>query len=97
MNIGESAVDAIVVKRQLLMIETQQVKNGGMQVINGTDRIHGLMAKFVGGSMREGSLYTSTREPYGEPVWIMVASVGPLLKRWHPPEVGHPYNQSVFE
>lgn len=48
-DIGKAEVPAAEAVGELLMIEAQQVKDGGVQIVNGQDVLHGAVAVFVGG------------------------------------------------
>jgi hypothetical protein len=47
---GEALVEAQVEKSQLLMIQTEKVEGGGMQVRQGSALLDGVEAEFVGSS-----------------------------------------------
>ena len=43
----------------------------------------------------EGPLHAGAGEPDGEPRWVVVAAVSPLLERWHPAKLGDEHHQRV--
>jgi hypothetical protein len=79
MHIRQSALNAVVVKRQTLVINAEQVQNGGVEIVN-IDRILGsLPADVVGRSVRDAALQARAGQANGEGVWIVVAPGG---QRW---------------
>jgi len=47
-NIGEAAVDTVVVISKLLVIQSEQMENCGVKVVNGGDILNGFASKLIG-------------------------------------------------
>ncbi len=96
-NVGQSARCAIMIKRETFMVETQQVQDRGVKIMNIDHIFDGLMAELIGGAEAEAMLDTGAGEPGGETLGIMISTRGPLLKRRHAAKLGRPHHQGVFK
>ena len=94
MHVGEAALDAVVVDGEVFVIETEEVEDGGVEVVRG-DGVVSLEANLIGGAV--GHVTTSTGKPSGEAVRIVVAPVGAGLKHWHAAELGCEHHERVFQ
>ena len=47
MDIGQAALDTIVIKGQAPVIQAKQVQNGGVEIINGCDVLGSGITEFV--------------------------------------------------
>jgi len=65
-----------------------------VQRMNVLDRFN---SKLVGQSMADSLAYTDTGHPAGEPIGIVVATLGPFLEKGHSTEFGAPNDQRVVE
>ena len=72
MNIGKPARDAIMIIRKLFVIDTHQMKDGGVEVINGYRIICNLVAYFIRGAILRTSLDPCTRKPACEGMLMMI-------------------------
>ena len=97
MNIGQTAFNAIVVKTEAFVIQSQQVKNGRVNIVNRDRVFHGLESEVVGGAMGIGFFDSSAGQPDRESFGVMVPTAGALLKGWHPAKLGAPHNQRVIQ
>ena len=52
-DVGEPAFEAVVIIRQTLMVEAEQVQDGGVEVVDIDDVFSGLVAEFIGGTVTE--------------------------------------------
>tara|TARA_A100001037_G_scaffold238378_1_gene217801 strand:+ start:383 stop:613 length:231 start_codon:yes stop_codon:yes gene_type:complete len=59
-HIGEAALDAVVVKGQLFVVEAQEMEHGGVKIMEGVDILGGLESEFVGGAMTDAGLNAGT-------------------------------------
>ena len=57
MHVGKTALDAVVIEAEALMVHAQQVQHGGMQVIDRRDILYGLVTEVIGGAMAESALH----------------------------------------
>ncbi len=47
MDVGQASQNAIVVKRQTLVVQTQQVQNCGVEIVNCDDVLHRLVSELI--------------------------------------------------
>lgn len=96
-DIGEPPFYPVVVEAEALVVESENVQNGGMKIVDGGDVFSCFVAKFIGGAVAEGSLHSCTREPGGKPSGIVVTSAGSRLEGGHASELCAPDYQGVLE
>ena len=97
-DVGQPALDAVVVEGQPLVIEAEQVQDRGVEVVDRRDVLDGLVAELVGRAVAERRASrpapaSQTVKPFG--LWSR--PLRPLLERRHPAELGHPDDQRVVE
>ena len=97
MYVGQAAFDAVVVEAEPLVVKADEMQDRGVEIINRRDMLDGLVAEFVGGTVRKRSFHTGTGKPHSESFRVVVAAVRSLLKRGHAAEFGDPRDQRVFE
>ena len=78
MHVGQATLDAVVVVAQALVIESEQVQERGVEIVNGRDILHRLVAELIRGSVAETALYARAREPDGEPLRVVARPVAPF-------------------
>ena len=74
-HIRKAEVAARVAVRQLLVVETQQVQERGVQVVDVDIVLHGLEAELVGGAVDLSALDAAAGQPDREAVGVVIASV----------------------
>ena len=74
MDVGQAALDAVVVVGQPLMIESEQMQDRGMEVIDRYWILTHPVADLVGRPVTEPRLQAGSGEPAGEGVLIMIAA-----------------------
>src|SRR5262249_50822419 len=72
-DVGKAFVAAIVVERQALMVEPQEVQNGGMQIGRLRAPLDGPITEIVGRAVRLTAADSAASQPDAESVWVMVA------------------------
>ncbi len=97
MNIRQPALGAVVVIRELLMVQAQQVKDGGVEVVDIHHVFNRLVAEGIGGAEAESVLDARAGEPGGESLGVVIAALGSLLERGHAAELGGPDDQRIVE
>lgn len=97
MDVGEAAFDSIVVEAEAFVIESKDVENSGVKIVNGRDSFDGLVAKFIGGSVAERSFYSGAGQPGGEAAGIVIAAAGPFLEGGHASKFGTENDEGIFE
>ena len=60
MDVGEAALNAVVVKGELFVVEAEEVEHRGVQVMEGMDVFGSLESEFVGGTMADAGLDAGT-------------------------------------
>ena len=80
-NIGQAEVAARVSIREPLVVEPEQMKDRGVQVVDVNLVVDGEIAVVVGLAVGEPRLHSSTRQPHGVTVRVVVASVGSFAGR----------------
>lgn len=97
MDIRQTAFDAVVVKRQTLVIEPKEVQDGGIKIVEGMNILHGLAPKFVGDPVTDTRLHSGPGHPTSESVGIMIPPFCPFLKHRHAPKLSTPHHQGVIQ
>ena len=72
MNIGKPARDAIMIIRKFFVIDAHQMKNRGVEVIDGNRVVCNLVAYFIRGAILRTSLDPCSRKPASECVLVMI-------------------------
>ena len=79
------------------MVETQQVKDGRMEVMHGGDVQLGLPAELIGGPMGEGGIDPGSRKPASKAERVVIATTGSFLESGHAPEFRAPDDEDIIE
>ena len=79
------------------MIESEQVENGGVKVVQAEGVFSRLPTEFVGGSIGEGCMDACSRKPGRKAEGVVVPTAGSLLEGGHAPELGAPDHQGVVQ
>ena len=78
MYIGEAEIPATVTVGQFFVIQTHEMEDGGMQVVDMHFFLDRRKAELVGGAIGHATLHPATRQPDAEAVVVVVASVATL-------------------
>ena len=78
------------------MVDAEEVKNGGMQVIDANPVFHGLVPKFVTRTVVGPTLDTSSSHPHGEGIGIVVPAL-PALGVRGSAEFTTPHHKGVVQ
>ena len=105
MHIGQTVVAALVLKGQLLVVDTQQVQACGMKVVNVDFILGDAESKFVGASISESFFDSAARHPDAKAFLVVVAprrSLGAgsgivFLDHGSASEFPAPNDEGVFE
>ena len=97
-NIRKPAVNSVVANGQLLMVDTQEMQNRRMDVINlrRVGAVKRLVAPLVARPVAHPPLDPPAAEPVAENIGVVVAPLAPLGAR-HAPELCGPENDRVVE
>src|SRR5215475_12637979 len=101
MHIRQPEISSLKLVSQPLMIDSQQVQNCCLQVMN-VDRIaNDVVAVIVGLTKREAFFDASARKPHGEIARVVIAPIIRLcqlaLAVNCPPELTAPHNKSIIK
>ena len=96
-HIRETTLEAIMVKAESFVIESHQVKDGGIKIVNARRILLGLGSKSIAFTIAMALLHACSRKEAGEGIRIMITSGTIPLKERHPAKLGCPDNQRVFE
>src|SRR5262249_41249218 len=78
LDVGEAEVAPGVAEGQLLVVEAEQVQDGGVPVVDVYLALDGLVAVLVGGAVAVAALDAAAGHPEGEAAVVVVAPVGAL-------------------
>ena len=74
MHIGESEIPALETVGETLVIESEQVHEGGLEIVDVNFVFSDPKSQFVGSAVRIAAFYAPARHPHGEAVRIVVAT-----------------------
>ena len=79
-HVCQSAIDAILSDGQSGVIDSKQVQDGGVDIVDlsGVIAIEGFVAPFVGVSAGDATADSTATQPVGEDIRVMVTAGGPL-------------------
>ena len=97
MHIRETALDPVVLEGQSFVVETEEMKDGGIEVVDGEDIFDGLASEFIGHAMAETAFHAGSGKPAREAVRIVVAALGTFLKHRHAAKFGAPDDKGFIE
>ena len=80
-DIGKAEVSARVTVGQVFVIESHEVKNGSVEIMNMDLVFHGREAEFVGRTVGHTTFDSSAGEPNGKPVVIMITTTSAFRHR----------------
>ena len=75
MNIREAEIPAAVAIGQFLVVQAEQMENGGLQVMHVDGVFHHVHAVVIGMPITESCLYASSGQPVGKAIGVMIAPV----------------------
>ena len=74
MHIGEAEVAALIAEGQALVVESEQIQHGGVEVVR-VDRVFGdVEAEIVGLAVNGARFDAATGHPHGVGVFVVVAT-----------------------
>ncbi len=78
---GEAALQAVVFKGELFVIEPEEMEDGGAEIVEWVDVFDGLSSKIISLDMAHSGFAPRTGEPAGESIWIVVPAQCALLEK----------------
>src|SRR5438094_309843 len=91
-HVGQSITPAVMEEGKLFMIHAEEVKHGGMKVMNAHSVLHRFVANFVRLAITRPALDSRARHPGHESVRIMIAPAI-ALRDGHAAELTAPNHQ----
>ena len=97
-NVGQPAVDTVVTEGQLFVVDAQQVKHRGVDVVDlaGAIAVEWFVAPLVGWPVADAAFDAPATQPVGEDVRVVVSPLAALTS-WHATEFSCPQDDRVVE
>jgi len=95
-DVGEAMVAAAVTVGQALVVESEAVEEGGVEIVDVDRVLHGLAPEIVGLPMDQASADAASGHPDGETLMVVVAAVV-LAAVGGASEFASPEHEGVFE
>ena len=101
-DIGEAVVAALELVGELLVIDSEKMKQGCLEVVNVDPVFGNVEANIIAGAVGHTGFDPAACHPDGEGVWMMVTTpffsvVITSLQERGAPELASPNDESVFE
>ena len=96
-DVGQTAIEAVVIVGKLFMIESEQMQHGGIEVPHGRRIDFAASPEGIGCPVTGSSLNACPEHPARETIRIVISSGGSRLVRWHPTEFGGPQDERIVE
>ena len=96
MDVGEAVVAAAVEEGEAFVIEAEEMQNGRVEIVHRDDFVHGAVTEFIGRAVGHAAANSAAREPHGEALGIVVATVA-ALGEGRAAELAGPQEQRVVE
>ena len=96
MYIGETEIASAIMKRKFFMVQTEQMEQRGMVVMDVHLLIYRIKPIIIAAAVAEAWLYSTAGKPIGKSVGIMIAAVV-ALRRWRAAKFGSPNYQCFIE
>ena len=97
MYVCQAHVQALEFHRQFRVLKAQKMQQRGMQIMH-MHRIFGdIETKLIRGTQSQARFHAATREPHGECVWVMVASVTAALHHGRTAKLTAPDDDGIFQ
>ncbi len=74
MNVGEAAVDAVLADRELLVIDSHEVEDSGVDVVDVGFIDDGVVADLVGFTIADAAFDSAAGHPGGEAMGLVIAA-----------------------
>ena len=96
-DIGQPSLDSVVVDAETAVLESSQVQDCGVDIMNTGGVFDRPVSKRVGGTEGKRCPDTCPGHPDSESVGVVVSTAGPLLERGHAAEFAAEDDQGFFE
>ena len=95
-DVGQSVISSAETVCQSFVIESHQVQDRGVKIVNVYDVVHRMPAEIIGCSVYHSPSYSRTGHPHREPKRMMLATII-TFSGWSTTEFTAPENQGIFE
>ena len=95
-NIGQPVTSAVVVIGQSLVVEPEQVKNGGVQIVHADAIFNGFVANLICLPVTNSSLDPRAGHPLQESFRVVITSL-PVLRNRHATKLATPNHKGGIE
>lgn len=96
MDVGEAEVASAVMEGELLVIESEQMEDGRVEIMHMNAIVDGFISKIVGGAVSHSAFDAAPGQPHGEAEAVMVSALG-AFGGGGAPEFSAPNDQSILE
>lgn len=97
MNVGKPEWSSLEFKRQLGVIESEEVQQSGVEVVNVDTILDGVEPEFIGRAERQPWLDPATGEPHRKGVRMVVSAIVSALHHRRTPELATPDDEGVIQ
>ncbi len=96
-NICQAALTAVVIERQFLVIQAEQVQDRRMKIVDRADIFFRFVAEFIRCAITQARFDACSRHPRCKAVGIVIAPLTARLIGRHSPEFCCPQNQGIVQ
>src|SRR4051794_37103155 len=96
-NVGQFAIDAVVVVAKAVEIKAEEVEDGAVELPDVGDLFDRTPAELVGGTVAGAALDAGAHHPGSEGIRVVIAAGGVGLVGGHSPEFCRPEDEGVLE
>ncbi len=97
MDVGQSSFESVVIERQPFVIESHQVQERGVEVVDGGLVDGRFESELVAFAVAESLLHAGSGQEAGERTGVVIAAGSVGLQERHATEFGRPDDQRVFQ
>lgn len=97
MDVGEAEVTALESGGQFFVIEAKLVQDGGVQVVNVDLVLDRIETQFVGLAMVDATFNSTSGEPHGEGIGVVIPAIGSSLGHWSAAKFASKDDEGVFQ
>ena len=73
-DVGQAALNAVVIKCKFFVVDTQQMQHGGMKIVPVNGIFDGFPADIIGGAVRHAALKSGACHPVAKAVHVVIAT-----------------------
>src|SRR5436853_3889672 len=93
-HVRQPAPHSVVLEGELFMIEAKEVKNGGVQIVERMNVLHGALAEFIGHAVAYAGSNPRASEPAGEAIRVVITALRAFLEKGHAAKFRTPDHKS---